>query len=151
VEELSADRAALLSDDFHQGFVKNCGIRLVAMQRGRAESVLEVTPAHTQQDGFVHAGVIATMADHTAGYAAFSVVDEERRILTMEFNINYLRPALGPGLVCRSRLLKEGRQVLVAESEVYDLRDGREKLAAKAMVTLMAVQAGRIMPSPERK
>jgi uncharacterized protein (TIGR00369 family) len=91
------------------------------------------------------------MADHTAGYAAFSVVDEERRILTMEFNINYLRPALGPGLVCRSRLLKEGRQVLVAESEVYDLRDGREKLAAKAMVTLMAVQAGRIMPSPERK
>ena len=143
-KDLSSERSALLREDFHQGFVKHCGIRLVALERGRGESRLEITENHSQQDRFVHAGVMATMADHTAGYAGFSMVPEDRRILTMEFKINYLRPVAGSSLVCRSRVIKEGRKVLVAESEIYDLRDGTEKLVAKALVTLMAVRAERM-------
>jgi len=138
---LSEERTAFLERDFYQGFVKTCGFKLDLLERGRAKSSLEVTEAHSQQDDFVHAGVMATMADHTAGYAAFSVVSEDSRILTLEFKINFLRPAIGDVLICRAKVVKEGKNILVADSEVYSQRDGVEKLAAKALVTLMAVPA----------
>jgi uncharacterized protein (TIGR00369 family) len=138
---VSEERAARLKQEFSGGFINSCGISLLSLEPGRAVSSLEITEGHSQQDGFVHAGVIATMADHTAGYAAFALVSEDVRILTLEFKINFLRPAVGNGLICRARVFKEGRKILVAESEVYDQRDGTEKLAAKAMVTLMAVPA----------
>ena len=136
----SEQRISRLKKEFFQGFVKSCGIRLDSLKRGRAESILEIKGAHTQQDGFVHAGVMATMADHTAGYAAFSLVTEDFRILTLEFKINFL--------VCRAQVVKEGRNILVAESEVYDQRDDREKLVTKALVTLMAVPARNIISTP---
>jgi uncharacterized protein (TIGR00369 family) len=138
---LGEERISSLKEEFFQGFVKSCGINLVSLERGRAESSLEITAAHVQQDGFAHAGVMATMADHTAGYAAFSVVTEDFRILTLEFKINFLRPATGERLSCRAQVVKEGKSILVADSEVYAHRNGAEKLAAKALVTLMAVPA----------
>lgn len=138
---LSEERTAFLERDFYQGFVKTCGINLDALERGRATSSLDINDSHSQQDDFVHAGVMATMADHTAGYAAFSVVPEDFRILTLEFKINFLRPAIGNRLICRAQVVKEGKNILVADSEVYSQRDGTEKLAAKALVTLMAVPA----------
>jgi uncharacterized protein (TIGR00369 family) len=138
---LSEERTAFLERDFYQGFVKTCGFKLDALERGWAQSSLEVTTAHSQQDDFVHAGVMATMADHTAGYAAFSVVSEDCRILTLEFKINFLRPAIGDRLICSAKVVKEGKKVLVADSEVFSHRDGEKKLAAKALVTLMAVPA----------
>lgn len=140
-QAISEERASRLKEEFFQGFVKSCGINLVSLKRGRAESDLEINQAHSQQDGFAHAGVMATMADHTAGYAAFSLVTEDFRILTLEFKINFLRPAAGKRLVCRAQVVKEGRNILVSDSEVYDQRDGTEKLVAKALVTLMAVPA----------
>jgi uncharacterized protein (TIGR00369 family) len=138
---ISEERIFRLKEEFFQGFVKTCGIRLAALERGRAESRLKITGAHSQQDDFAHAGVMATMADHTAGYAAFSVVTEDYRILTLEFKINFLRPATGDVLVCRARVVKEGKNILVADSEVFSQGNGGEKLVAKALVTLMAVPA----------
>ena len=137
---ISDERVSRLKEEFFQGFIKTCGINLVSLEHGRAESRLEITGAHSQQDDFAHAGVMATMADHTAGYAAFSVVTEDYRILTLEFKINFLRPATGDELVCRARVVKEGKNILVADSEVFSQRNGVEKLVAKALVTLVAVQ-----------
>ena len=138
---VSKERISRLEKEFYQGFIKTCGINLVSLERGRVESRLEITGAHSQQDDFAHAGVMATMADHTAGYAAFSVVTENYRILTLEFKINFLRPATGDELVCRAQVVKEGKNILVADSEVFSQRNGEEKLVAKALVTLMAVPA----------
>ena len=138
---IGKERVSLLKEEYFQGFIKTCGINLVSLEHGRAESRLEITGAHSQQDDFAHAGVMATMADHTAGYAAFSVVTEEYRILTLEFKINFLRPAKGAGLVCRAQVVKEGKNILVADSEVFSQHKGEEKLVAKALVTLMAVPA----------
>ena len=61
-EKLDLQQVASLKQEFHRGFVKTCGITLVSLERGRAESRLEISAAHSQQDGFVHAGVMATMA-----------------------------------------------------------------------------------------
>ena len=102
-------------------------------------SRVEITPEHRQQDGFVHAGVLAAMADHTAGYAAFTLVPEDHRILTIEFKINYMRPSFGQALVCRARVLKPGQKVLVCEAEVFDVRNGQEVLTAKNLATMASV------------
>jgi uncharacterized protein (TIGR00369 family) len=110
---------------------------------GQFEASLKIDPDHRQQDGFVHAGVIATMADHTAGYAAYTTVSEEFRILTIEFKINYFKPATGEAIVCRSRVISNGKKIIVSESEVFSISGGREQLVSKAMVTLMAVPASR--------
>jgi uncharacterized protein (TIGR00369 family) len=141
--EPTPDRLAFLMRDYAQGFIANLGLTAVHLERGYLESRLTVQPRHRQQDQYIHAGVLATMADHTAGYAAFSLIPEGFRILTIEFKVNFFRPAYGQGLLCKSRILREGR-VLVGEAEVYDQRPDGEVLAAKAMVTMMSVPQGKI-------
>jgi uncharacterized protein (TIGR00369 family) len=144
--EPTPERLAFLIRDYAQGFIADLGLRACHLERGYLESELTVLPRHRQQDNYIHAGVLATMADHTAGYAAFSLIPEKFRILTIEFKINFFRPAYGQRLLCKSRILREGGQVLVGESEVYDQRPEGETLAAKAMVTMMAVPQDKIKP-----
>jgi uncharacterized protein (TIGR00369 family) len=130
---------------FHRAaFIGDLGIRLKDLGEGWCESVLEVAPKHRQQDGYVHAGVQATIADHTAGGAAGTLAAEGDLVLSVEFKINFLRPALGERLRCRSTVLRHGKTLTVAESEVYAQRDRNEKLVAKAMVTVALVPAAPI-------
>ncbi|MEW6667039.1 MAG: PaaI family thioesterase [Thermodesulfobacteriota bacterium] len=143
-EELSEERVAFLARDYCRGFIDYCGYRPEVIRRGTFQSRVDILEHHRQQDGFIHAGVMATMADHTAGYAAFTTVPEEFQILTIEFKVNFLRPAFGNALRCRSRVIREGSQIIISESEVFDQREGEETLAAKALVTLMAVPRERL-------
>jgi len=145
-KELSFKRIQFLKKDYSRGFIADCGFKAVNYKSGYLESRLRVLHRHRQQDNYIHAGVIATMADHTAGYAAFSLVPEDHRILTIEFKINFLEAAYGRALLCRSRILREGGQILVGESEVFDQRGSKEALVAKAMVTLRSIHQSKIKP-----
>ncbi|UCH22173.1 MAG: PaaI family thioesterase [Deltaproteobacteria bacterium] len=136
-----------LKVDYVQGFPAYCGFEVLHVAHGIFETRLILRPEHRQQDGFVHAGVMATMADHTAGYAAFTTVSEKHRILTIEFKINYFKPATGKAIVCRSRVINDGHTVIVAESEVFAVAEDEEKQVAKAMVTLFAVSADKLAKS----
>lgn len=120
-------------------FIREIGIKVSGIGAGWCETTLEILPKHLQQDNFVHAGVLATLADHTAGGAAGSVVREEEIVLSVEFKINLLRPAVGDTLRCRAQLLRAGRTLIVAESEVFARAADEEKLVAKATVTLAVV------------
>lgn len=140
---MNQNRFDFLKRDYIQGFPAYCGFEVDQVAYGQFEASLKIGPDHRQQDGFVHAGVIATMADHTAGYAAYTTVSEECRILTIEFKINYFRPATGEAVVCRSRVISNGKKIIVSESEVFSISGGREQLVSKAMVTLMAVPASK--------
>jgi len=133
------DRFELLKNDYVRGFPAHCGFIVERVESGFFESSLEVRSMHKQQDGFVHAGVIATMADHTAGYSAYTTVSDEYRILTIEFKINYFKPAIGDRLRCISRVINGGRKIVVSESEVFSIKKQEEKMISKATVTLMAV------------
>jgi uncharacterized protein (TIGR00369 family) len=141
------DRLQTLKEDAVQGFTAYCGLEPVSLEPGRFVTRVTIRDCHLQQDGFVHAGVIATMADHTAGYASFSLVPPDRRILTVEYKINFLVPASGDYLECRSRVIKPGKTLLVAESEVYAVKDDTEALVAKAMLTMAAVPQDKV-PTP---
>ena len=141
---ISEERAAFLAEDFARGFIKYCGFEAEKVERGRFQSRVSIGEEHRQQDGFIHAGVMAAMADHTAGYSAFTTVADEYQILTIEFKINFLRPAYGDALICRARVIRGGSKIIISESEVWDVHADRENLAAKAMVTLMAVHRDRL-------
>ena len=143
-EEISQERKAFLAMDYSRGFIEYCQFKAEVIEKGYFQSTVAIEEHHRQQDGFIHAGVMATMADHTAGYSAFTIVPEDFQILTIEFKVNFLRPAFGDTLVCRSRVIREGSQIIISESEVFDVREGEEALAAKAMVTLMAVHKNKL-------
>jgi len=138
-QQITEARSNYLKADYERGFIRFCGFRAVQAVWGKFRSAVKIEEEHRQQDGFIHAGVMATMADHTAGYSAFTIVPEHMQILTIEFKINFLRPAFGEALHCYSKVIREGRQVIVSESEVFDVRGEQEVPVAKAMVTLMAV------------
>jgi uncharacterized protein (TIGR00369 family) len=120
-------------------FVRDLGLRLVALGEGTCTTSLDLEERHLQQDGFVHAGVQATVADHTAGTAGATLIPAGRAVLSIEFKINLLRPAVGERLVCRAQVLRGGKSVSVVESEVHAVSGGRESLVSKATVTLAIV------------
>jgi len=147
-KEPDRERFQFLKKDYSRGFIAALGIEAGIYERGYLESRLKVLYQHRQQDNYIHAGILTTMADHTAGYAAYSLVAEGMRILTIEFKINFLQPAYGHTLVCKSRIIREGGQILIGESEVFDQRSDEEVLAAKGLITLMAVPQSKIKPVP---
>lgn len=121
-------------------FVADVGLELESLGAGECVTCLDIEPRHLQQNGFVHAGVQATMADHSAGAAAFTCVAAGDSVVTVEFKLSLLRAARGERLVCRSRVLKSGTQLCFAESEVYCVSSGEERLVAKASATLAVVK-----------
>ena len=144
---LSEDRRKFIKEDYSRGFIAYCGMEAVLVEPGRVEARLRLRPEHRQQDGFAHAGVMATIADHTAGYAAYTLVPEDHRILTIEFKINMLRPVVGEEILCRGTVIKPGRRVLVCESEVIDQREHGAVLAAKAQLTMASVHQNDLSPA----
>ena len=136
---MSSARFEFLKKDFVQGFPKFCGFEVIHSDYCVFETRLKVLNKHRQRDGFVHAGVIATMADHTCGYASYTTVSEKIRILTIEFKINYFKPATGPFIICRSKVINNGRKIKVVEAEVFSISNGIEQLVSKGMFTQIAV------------
>jgi uncharacterized protein (TIGR00369 family) len=120
---------------YQANFIRDLDIRLDKVSEGVCETSLVVQERLRQQHGFVHGGVIATMADHTAGGAARSV-SGDKDVLTVEFKINYLRPAIGDRLRCTATVLRAGKTVIVAEALVYAGNAGKEALVAKLTETL---------------
>lgn len=125
---------------FHNApFISALGIDLVSAGDGECATMLTIGSRHLQQDGFVHAGVQSTMADHTAGAAAGTLIGSGDIVLTAEFKINLLRPARGEALLCRARVINPGRKLMVVESEVYCLADSTETLVSKLLGTMAVV------------
>lgn len=121
------------------GFVRDLGLRVADAGVGWCESVMELTSRHLQHHGYAHAGVLATVGDHTAGGAGTTLVRIDECVLTAEFKVNFLRPARGRLLRCRSQVLKPGRTLIVVESEVRAEDGTPGPLAAKSTVTLAVV------------
>src|SRR5579864_3148531 len=120
---------------YQANFIRDLNIRLDKISEGICETSLVVQERLLQQHGFIHGGVIATMADHTAGGAARSV-SGDKDVLTVEFKINYLRPAIGDRLRCTATVLRAGKTVIVAEALVYAGSGEKDMLVAKLIETL---------------
>lgn len=115
------------------------GATLVNVQPGAIEIELPYRADLCQQHGFIHAGIVTTIVDTACGYAAFSLMPPDAGVLSIEFKINLLAPAAGEKLIARGQVKKAGRTITVCEGDVFAVRDGRERLVATMLATMMTV------------
>ncbi len=118
-------------------FVRDLGIEFLGCGPGWCEARLELLGRHEQQAGFAHAGVQTTLADHTAGAAAMTMVGEDRDVLSVEFKVNMLRRAVGHALRCRAEVLRTGQTLTVVEAWVYATDGEEEKMTLKMTATMI--------------
>jgi uncharacterized protein (TIGR00369 family) len=102
-----------------QPFLRHLGVRVVLIEDGAAEAMIEPHAALAQQHGPYHGGAIATLADTTSGLAALTTADERTEALTVEFKISFLSPATDEPLRCRSRVVRTGRTLAVMQADVF--------------------------------
>jgi uncharacterized protein (TIGR00369 family) len=134
MDELQQSRVRHIFDSAN--FVRDLGMQLTQIEDDYCETVLVAAERHRQQHGLIHAGVLATMADHTSGCAARGALGPDSDVISVEFKINFLRPAIADRLRCRGRVLRAGKMLVVCEAEVFAEKNSEEKLVSKAMVTL---------------
>jgi uncharacterized protein (TIGR00369 family) len=121
-------------------FMVDLGVEPVAVSEGRVTTHLPIAHKHLQHTGQVHAGVMATLADHSMGAAAQTQAPEGHWILTAELKTSLLRPGQGERLVCEAQVLKAGKRLSFTEAEVYAEAGGRRTLVMKASATMAVVK-----------
>lgn len=125
-----------------QFFIKHIGLELTEILPGNTQCRLKIEEIHKQQHGFLHGGVIATMADVVAGCAAYTLVPEDHHVVTGEIKISYLNPGTGSNLMAVGWVLKQGRKINFCESEVWNVDEEDKQLIAKASATMVTLFPG---------
>jgi len=108
------------------------GATLTLVEPGVVEITLPYRADLAQQDGYVHAGIVTTIADSACGYAAYSLMPAGSAVLSVEFKVNLLRPAQGVTFVAHAEVLKPGKTLTVVRADVFaiDVDANREAVAA---------------------
>jgi uncharacterized protein (TIGR00369 family) len=122
-----------------QKLMRTIGAELSKLLPGEVEITLPYRDDLTQQHGFVHAGIIATIADTACGYAAFSLMPADAAVLTVEYKINLMSPAVGEQFTARGQVLRPGKTLSVCTAEVTAHHKGKGKIVATMLATMMAL------------
>ena len=122
-----------------QQAMRTLGISIARLEPGEVDLSMPYSLDWTQQNGFVHAGIITAGLDTACGIAAFTLMPANSDILTVEFKTNLLAPARGERFVFRARVVKPGRTLTVCEAQAFAEQDGAENLIATMTGTLMAL------------
>ncbi len=124
-----------------QPFAELLGLQAGEITEGVFELTFQSAERHLQHDGFVHGGVIASVADTCLALAAHTLVAFGERVLTVEFKINFLRPARGEETIrCRGEVVRPGKTITVSEAKVFaTAADSSERLIATASGTIATV------------
>lgn len=122
-----------------QFFMRTLGARINELDAGYCEVQLAYAKSLTQQHGYFHGGVIGTLADNAGGYAAFTLMNATDSVLTIEYKLNIMAPANGELLIARGQVLRPGRRVTVARTDIFSVKDGIETLCATSLGTFMVL------------
>lgn len=138
---LDPAQAARIREAFEgQGMMKTLRASLTRVEAGEVEIVLPFGPHIAQHHGFVHAGGLTTVVDNAGGFAAMTLMPEGMQVLTIEFKVNFLSPAIGEKFIAIGRVKRAGRQISVVEGEVLaESADGARKTIALMLATMMGV------------
>ncbi|SPF33385.1 Thioesterase domain-containing protein [Syntrophobacter sp. SbD1] len=123
-----------------QKLMQTIGATLTKVIPGEVEISIEFQDDLTQQHGFIHAGIVATLADTACGYAAFSLMAPDAAVLTVEYKINLLSPAAGESLIALGKVTRPGRTLTVCSGDVFAVKDGDRKLVATMLATMMSIR-----------
>jgi len=119
--------------------MKTLGAEIATRKMGEVEIRFPFHPSLTQQNDFVHAGAITSILDSACGYAALSVAPLDHDVLSIEFKVNFLSPAVGEEFCARSHVKRAGKNLIVC-ADAFALKNGQEKLVATMLATIMAVK-----------
>lgn len=117
-------------------FSKLLGAELLEFEPGKVSLQIQTRPDLCQHHGFLHGAVVGFMVDSGCAWAAASLIGD---VVTSEYKLNLLAPALGERLICRSEVLKAGQRQAVCRADVFAVKDGQEKLVATGLATIVPV------------
>jgi uncharacterized protein (TIGR00369 family) len=142
-----SDFEAVVRESFsRQTLMATLGVELTHVAPGEVHLRLPYSPALCQQNGYLHAGAIASLADSANGYAAFTLAPPDTDILAVEFKINLLAPAEGSHFLACARVLRPGRTLTVCLADVYAIT-AEERLPIATMLSTIIVRP-RMRPPP---
>lgn len=134
-----------IRDSFARQLVmKSIGAGLTLVEPGAIEIELPFRDDLTQQNGFIHAGIVATVLDSACGYAAFSLMPADAAVLSIEFKVNLLAPAKGERIKVRADVKRAGQNVTVCTADAWAINAGEEKVVATMLATMMCVRGREI-------
>lgn len=113
------------------------GANLRRVEPGVIDIELPCREDLTQQNGYLHAGILTTLADSACGYAAYTLMPAGSDVLSVEFKVNLLRPAKGELFVAEARVVKAGETLTVARCDVYGWTGEEAKMVATMLATLI--------------
>jgi uncharacterized protein (TIGR00369 family) len=123
-----------------QEFMRTVGARLASIEPGRVVIEWPFSSTLTQQHGFLHAGVVAAVADSACGYAALSLMPAGTAVLSVEFKVNLMKPASGSYFRAVGKVIRAGRTLSVCSAEVIAHEGDKETIIAVMQGTMMAVR-----------
>jgi uncharacterized protein (TIGR00369 family) len=123
-----------------QTLMTTIGATLTRVSPGEVEIEIPFQDNLSQQHGYLHAGVVTAIIDSACGYAALTLTPEGAEVLTIEYKINFVSPAKGERMRACGRVTKPGRNVTVCAGDVFALDEGKEKLVATMLATMMTIR-----------
>jgi uncharacterized protein (TIGR00369 family) len=134
------------AEEIKQSFAKQTIMALIGAELSRVEAgIVEITlpyrPDLAQQHGYLHAGIVTTIADSACGYAAYSLMPPETEVLSVEFKVNLLRPAKGEVFLAVAEVVKAGKTLTVVRADVFGMdHDGQRELVATMLGTMICIR-----------
>jgi len=123
-----------------QAFMATLGADVAIEKKGQVEIRFPFHRSLTQQNDFVHAGAITSILDSACGYAALSVAPDNHDVLSVEFKVNLLAPAVGDEFCARAQVKRAGKTLIVCAADAYARKNGQEKMVATMLATIMALK-----------
>jgi len=121
--------------------MSSIGAELLLVEQGKVEIAIPYRSDLTQQHGYLHAGIITTIADTACGYAAYTLMPAGSEVLSVEFKVNLLRPAKGERFIAVANVLKPGRTLTVVRADVFSMNEESEReLIATMLATMICLQ-----------
>lgn len=127
-----------------QGIMGTIGARLATVLPGEVVIEFPYNPGLSQHNGFIHAGVLTTVVDSVCGYAAYTLMPAGADVLSIEYKVNFLAPAVGDKFRCVGRVVRAGRTVTVCSGDVIAVGAGSEKVVATMLATMITIMPGRM-------
>ena len=115
------------------------GAELTRIDPGVVEITLPYRADLAQQHGYLHAGIVTTIADSACGYAAYSLMPPNSEVLSVEFKVNLLRPAKGETFLAVAEVVKSGKTLTVVRADVFGIDEGRRELVATMLGTMICL------------
>lgn len=137
-------RNPTFAEEIKQSFAKQTIMTLIGAKLTRVDAgIVEITLPYradlAQQHGYLHAGIVTTIADSACGYAAYSLMPPNSEVLSVEFKVNLLRPAKGETFSAVAEVVKAGKTLTVVRADVFGLEHDRRDLVATMLGTMICL------------